>query len=763
MRRLNMLFPYLLFGAITAVVVATNVSSPITSEVRPGTAMHVCEPCGMEVDPRVAMTADINSKTKYFCNAACRDTALARMNDEGFAPKDRLVDVVCHMEVNAAWGIKSTFNGKTYHFCTHRCRERFDQDPEPFLLERCMVCRTPLTGNEDFPATYLGTTYQLCSGEHRTEFKADPAGFFMHTMWGIPSWLYYASIAVVLIVSFGVFDWLSRRGSTLLNTSEPTRFGSDQIRGEGERWLGLQRLEIKTNPDGTVALPILAGGAAGHTEAHGSIAHRTLTWAASAPADAWWWLTRGSDRFDLLGVRWVGAALRSRLFRFAMQAVFVFAFLVVIAAGLFGHQNPAMNIAPILTWTIWWGLLIVLIMFAGKAWCYVCPWDAIAGWTEKLSFWRKNDDGLSLNRKWPRVVRNILIATVMFVGLTWIELGFGVTMSPRVTAYLAIAMLLMAVGSALLFDRKSFCRYGCLVGRVSGLYAMFAGVEVRAKSASTCKGCSGKECVTGSDTAYGCPTFLFPGKLDTNTYCIQCMECVQACPHDNLAVNMRPWGADLVIEGKPRTDEAYLALLMLAITGFHGLTMTPVWQQLIDGIRGVGNVGRTVGFSVGMALLMLGPIAVYALLAGISKWLATGHTTRPMTYHDYFVRYAYALLPIALFYHIAHNMEHLLMEGPKVVAMVSDPMGWGWNLLGTANWTIPPMISLSKLWLVQAFLVLVGHVYSLWVAQRTSLRLFGSGRAAFRSQLPMLVGMIAFSVFSLWLLKQPMEMRTSAM
>ena len=49
------------------------------------------------------------------------------------------------------------------------------------------------------------------------------------------------------------------------------------------------------------------------------------------------------------------------------------------------------------------------------------------------------------------------------------------------------------------------------------------------------------------------------------------------------------------------------------------------------------------------------------------------------------------------------------------------------------------------------------------VAQRTSLNLFGSRRAAFRSQLPMLVGMIAFSVFSLWLLKQPMEMRTSAM
>ena len=41
--------------------------------------------------------------------------------------------------------------------------------------------------------------------------------------------------------------------------------------------------------------------------------------------------------------------------------------------------------------------------------------------------------------------------------------------------------------------------------------------------------------------------------------------------------------------------------------------------------------------------------------------------------------------------------------------------------------------------------------------------MFGTGRAAFRSQLPMLVGMICFSVFSLRLLKRPMEMCTSTM
>ena len=103
------------------------------------------------------------------------------------------------------------------------------------------------------------------------------------------------------------------------------------------------------------------------------------------------------------------------------------------------------------------------------------------------------------------------------------------------------------------------------------------------------------------------------------------------------------------------------------------------------------------------------------------------------------------------------------MEGPKIVSLVSDPFGWGWNIFGTLHWSMPPLVSLEMLWIVQILLVLVGHVYSLWAAQRISIRLFGDRRAAFRSQLPMLVGMICFSVFSLWLLKQPMEMRTSAM
>jgi len=238
------------------------------------------------------------------------------------------------------------------------------------------------------------------------------------------------------------------------------------------------------------------------------------------------------------------------------------------------------------------------------------------------------------------------------------------------------------------------------------------------------------------------------------------MECLKSCEQNNVALRLRPWGEDLVTGLRHRTDEAYLALIMLSLTGFHGLTMTGAWRDALAYLQNLLNTGESLAFSLGMTGLIIAPVLVYALLVGIS-WLSSG--VRSIPYSTYFIRYAYALLPIALFYHLAHNSEHLLMEGQKVLALASDPFGWEWNLFGTSNWQVPPLVDLSTLWIIQVFLVVIGHVYSLWTARRTAAGLFTDRRAALRSQVPMLAAMILFSTVSLWLLKQPMEMRTSAM
>jgi len=520
-------------------------------------------------------------------------------------------------------------------------------------------------------------------------------------MWGIPLWLYYTSVAFILVISFGAFEWfaghLERRSSRKVKTRRP----SDHF------------------------------------------AHR-----ATRP------------RIDLLKRPLVRKMLIHPATRFIGRSIVVAAFIFIIAAGLFGNQLPSKNIAPILTWTLWWGGLILVILYFGAAWCYVCPWQALAEWSESLRLWGVRKQGLTLGLKWPKPLRNVWPAIVLFIALTWVELGFAVTYNPRATAYMALAIAGMAFASAFIFDRASFCRYGCFVGRIIGLYSNFAPVEVRTKDLQACRTCDTKSCYKGNDLGNPCPTHQYLPAMEHNTECLTCMECVKSCEKENVSLFARPWGEDLVHVYRPRTDQAALALVLVALTGFHGFTMTGRWQDAVEWLERHLNIGHTVAFTGGMAALVVVPVAIYAALVGLS-WMAGGRRT--LGYRAYFVRYAYALLPIALFYHLAHNSEHLLFESQKIIPLASDPFGWGWDLFGTSAMSVAPIVSLPMLWLIQVGLVLVGHVYSLYFARRIAGDVFGSTRHVFRSQIPMLAAMVLFSLASLWLLKQPMEMRVSAM
>ena len=600
------------------------------------------------------------------------------------------VDPVCQMEVGD--DLVAMHEGTAYYFCSEMCEELFVEMPDDYLVTVCLVCKsedvfTPIESENTISSTWQDNTYHFCTEDHRTAFIADPAGYFLHTMWGIPAWLYYSSIAFILILSFGIFEWFTP------NSEQHTKNSVMQ------------------------------------------------------------------SRLRILEVAWIEKVLQHNATRFLIRLAFVIIFVLVIAAGLFGSQLAANNIAPLLTWTIWWGGLILVILYAGTIWCYLCPWDAIADWIEGMRFWGAKKEGLGLGLKVPKRWQNIWPAIILFILLTWLELGFSVTMNPRMTAWLALGITALAIICAFIFEKKAFCRYACPVGRIIGIYSLFAPTEVRAKDPEVCRGCRTQSCFKGNTQGEACPTSLYIPAIGENTNCLTCMECTKSCEVNNVALNTRPWGTDLSNEHRVRHDEVWLALLLLVLAAFHGLTMTGIWRDMLSGLQERTGFSHMIVFSGAMLVLMVVPCLLYAILVGFSFQLGGAST---FTYRDYFIRYSYALLPIALFYHLAHNCEHLLMEGQKIIPLLSDPFGWEWNLFGMANETLAPLINIKTLWFVQVTLVVVGHIYSLWVAQNIALRMFPQGRSL-RSQLPMLIAMILFSLLSLWLLKQPMEMRSSAM
>ncbi|MFQ5840916.1 MAG: 4Fe-4S binding protein [Thermodesulfobacteriota bacterium] len=459
---------------------------------------------------------------------------------------------------------------------------------------------------------------------------------------------------------------------------------------------------------------------------------------------------------DLLQLRWIELLAKSRIFQASVRFFVAFLFILVILTGLFGVQDPARNLSTILTWTIWWIFLILFILCAAKMWCYFCPWDAIATWIDKLHLWKIKQSVFSLEREWPGQLRNIYVATFLFLVLTWLELGWGVTTRPAFSAYLALLMLFLTIFSMVLFDRKSFCRYACLVGRISGLYALISPLEVRPRDKSICMACKTKDCFKGNRKGYACPTYEYLGNMEKNTYCIMCMECLRSCPKGNATINLRPFGVDLLKVYQAHTDEAGLALIMLAMASFHGLTMTPVWFSLTDWLQRWLGVGYVAAFTIGMGASLMAVGLFYLLLMG-TTWIMI-QKTLPLT--ELLLKNAYALLPIALFYHLAHNVMHFAMEGGKIVSAISDPFGWGWNLFGTALRPVGSPISIYTVWYLQVLFIVIGHVWSLYVGHRVAVHLYGHQRSV-KAEVPLVLAMITYSMMSLFLVAQPMEMRTS--
>ena len=336
------------------------------------------------------------------------------------------------------------------------------------------------------------------------------------------------------------------------------------------------------------------------------------------------------------------------------------------------------------------------------------------------------------------------------MGLTWLELGYGVTFSPRATAVLGLLMVLLAVIPALVFERRAFCHYGCLVGRICGLYSMAAPLELRARDRVVCKDCKTRDCLEGNERGYPCPTGQSLPAMSQNTYCTLCSECVKSCPHDNVAVRLRPWGSDLFGLKRPQRDEAVLALVMLSLTSFHGLTMTPAWNAILAGLRALTGLDRLGAFTLGMASILLLPAAAYLGFVKLLRRVEAGAAPRLG------LAFAYPLIAVALFYHLAHNAGHLIHEGLKIVPVVSDPLGRGLDLFGTASFVPRPMASMNGVCWLQVALVVLGAWLALAAASRLAT-VHGLGR---RGRVLVSLFLVAASCANLWLLAQPMEMRS---
>jgi hypothetical protein len=199
-----------------------------------------------------------------------------------------------------------------------------------------------------------------------------------------------------------------------------------------------------------------------------------------------------------------------------------------------------------------------------------------------------------------------------------------------------------------------------------------------------------------------------------------------------------------------------LLCVMIGTTSFDGFSAGPVWGEIWPRMT---DSLRSIGFSQATALeiaFTLGLIIVVTLVAGLYRLGVSGMrnaSNSPLSTDELAARFAHTLVPIALAYVVAHYFSLLAVQGQALFYLVSDPLGTGSNIFGTAQTTIDyAWISATAIWYVQVAALVLGHVAGLVLAHDRALVTFKESRAATRSQYWMLAVMIAFTSLGLWLL-----------
>ncbi len=149
----------------------------------------------------------------------------------------------------------------------------------------------------------------------------------------------------------------------------------------------------------------------------------------------------------------------------AGEVLSVALFLLVIAAGWFGNQNPLENFAPAAVWIIWWVAGAYISAIFGNLWAAANPWAALFAWAEALA--RRP---LSFQLRYPAWL-DCWPGIALLFWFPWIELIFPYSASPFWIATLAALYSLVTWTGMVIFGRQVWLEHGEAFTLAFGVFA----------------------------------------------------------------------------------------------------------------------------------------------------------------------------------------------------------------------------------------------------------------------------------------------------
>ena len=390
-----------------------------------------------------------------------------------------------------------------------------------------------------------------------------------------------------------------------------------------------------------------------------------------------------------------------------LRAFSVALFVIIVAAGLLGNQNPLKNIAPTFVWVLWWVGFSFLTAFVGDLWPIVSPFAIIFEWAQSFSRLILGRT-LVIGRPYPAWLAS-WPAFMLLLLFAWIELLAPGRDTPRVVAMGALSYAAVTWAGCCLFGPRAWMKRGEAFSVFFSLLGRFAPLSV----------------MRGSGQWRWC---------------------------------LRPFAVGLLGKAPLSSSQVAFTLLMLAVVSVDGFFETPPWAALLERVTltAISPLSQpSAPLWPATLVLCLAPGLFYlTFLVVIRVMILVTPGSPSMAYLT--GRFVLTLIPIAIAYHLSHYISFLLLAGQLVIPLVSDPFGLGWDLFGTTLYRINiGIIDARTAWFVAVGAIVTGHVLATWIAHEVAMQVFMNAGAARANQIPMVVLMVGYTVLSLWILAQP--------
>lgn len=439
-------------------------------------------------------------------------------------------------------------------------------------------------------------------------------------------------------------------------------------------------------------------------------------------------------KFNLLDIPLIRAFIKSRWYPGLFQWTAMIVFSLIVYELVAGTVNPSRNFGTSLTWVLWWPAIPIIFLVLGRFWCAVCPFGKISDIIRKL---------VGSERPMPKFLKKygVWMIDIFFIMITWSDHIWGIIESPRGSGYLLLVLITLVVGTSVFFERRTFCKTLCFLGGLAGNYSRSGMLELRG-TPEVCKTCKTQSCFKGDDKTEGCPMFEYVRTMDNSADCNLCGNCVKTCPNNSIRITPRTPTSELWGIKKPKIEHSFLAAVIMGIVFVQNITMLSIWQDILTVISKVTlTTNYNVNFTVAFVISMLIPISML--------WVTGKIVARKESFEkvkENFIRFGYAVIPLDLAGHLAHNLFHVFTEGKAIWFNTA-------NLFGNQLTGELGLASVSTVQLMQYLVILLGLVGSSYTVYRIG------EKASWKKLMPYYVFMILLAVINIYLFSLPMNHR----